>query len=196
MEPLSFLGSLAGLARSLFEGLTGIVSIVRPKLDLTYEAGKQPYFEVDQTVVWVAEPIPDTEGNSVAVQKSSVRRWFRVGIKNLSLETVDDVRVELASIEPPVIGHLPLQLSIMHGAQQPLSLHRAKEPTYFADVVLKLDMQDRLHIMSAPSPSGQGGLPSGRYRFGIRVTGRKTGAVTKHFVAEVDAEQRLVFSAD
>src|SRR5206468_9088628 len=104
---------------------------------------------------------------------------------------------ELASIDPPVIGHLPLQLSIMHGTPQPLTVHRSSEPTYFADVIIKVDNDNRMHIMSTtPTPRGLGGIPSGRYRLGIRVTGNNTPAVTRHYVADVDHQQRLVFAQD
>jgi hypothetical protein len=113
------------------------------------------------------------------------------------METVEDVRIELSSIEPQVIGHLPLPLSIMHGTPQPLTIHRATEPTYFADVVLKVDNQDRINIMStAQTPLTQGGVPAGRYRLGIRVTGRNTPAVTRHYIADVDDQHSLIFATD
>lgn len=137
----------------------------------------------------------DEYGQSKAT--SSARRWFRVGVTNQSTQTVEDVKVELASIDPPVIGHLPLMLSIMHGTAQPLTVHPAPEPTYFADVVLKLDKQVAMHIMSAAkTPRTQGGIPPGRYRLGIRVTGRNTPAVTKHYIADVDNQKRLTFTQD
>jgi hypothetical protein len=113
------------------------------------------------------------------------------------METVEDVRVELASIEPDVIGHLPMALSIMHNTPQPLTVHRAADPTHFADVILKLDTEDRMHLMTASqSPRGLGEIPAGRYRLGVRVTGRNTPAVTKHYVADVDDQQRLIFAQD
>jgi hypothetical protein len=196
MDAISVFGSLFGLARSAFSAILGLFGLVAPKLDLTFEPGKAPYVESDETMTWVVEPVPDSS-NSTASQQSSPRRWYRVGIKNRSMATVDDVRVELVSIDPPAIGHLPMQLAIMHGATQPLVVHRANEPTYFADVVLKLDVLDRMHIMTpAPSPRAQGGIPAGRYRLGIRVTGRNTPATTKHYIADVDGDHRLLFVAD
>ncbi len=163
-----------------------------PKLDLTFEAGKSPYFEVDETTMW---DLGRQDDYGQPRTTSSARRWFRVGVKNHSTQTVEDVRVELASIDPPTIGHLPLMLSIMHGTPQPLIVHPATEPTYFADVVLKLDKQVEMHIMSAvPTPRTQGGIPPGRYRLGIRVTGRDTPAVTKHYIAAVDNQNRLTFA--
>jgi len=176
--------------------ITGVFGVVVPKLELTYEGGKPPYFETDEWTAWVSAEA-DEEGNVITRAVATPRRWFRVGIKNRSIETVEDVRVELVSIDPPVIGHLPLSLSIMHGTSQPLTVHRAKEPTYFADGILKLDNQDRMSIMSTTTtPRTLGGIAAGRYRLGIRVTGRKTPAVTKHYVADVDDQRRLVFIQD
>lgn len=192
MEPTSIIG----LIRGAYEAVTGVLGLVAPKLELTYEAGKPPYFEADEWTAWVSAEA-DQEGNVITRAVATPRRWFRVGIKNRSVETVEDVRVELVSIDPPVIGHLPLSLSIMHGTSQPLTVHRAKEPTYFADVILKLDNQDRMSIMSTTStPRTLGGIPAGRYRLGIRLTGRKTPAVTKHYVADVDDQHRLLFTQD
>ncbi len=192
MEPTSVIG----LIRGVYEAVTGVLGLVAPKLELTYEAGKPPYFEADEWTAWLSAEA-DQEGHVITRAVATPRRWFRVGIKNRSVETVEDVRVELVSIDPPVIGHLPLSLSIMHGTSQPLTVHRAKEPTYFADVILKLDNQDRMSIMSTTStPRTLGGIPAGRYRLGIRLTGRKTPAVTKHYVADVDDHQRLVFAQD
>jgi hypothetical protein len=170
--------------------------VVVPKLELTYEAEKSPYIEADEYISF-AVATADAEGNAQSTTVSSPRRWFRVGIKNRSMETVEDVRVELASIEPDVIGHLPMALSIMHNTPQPLTVHRAADPTHFADVILKLDTEDRMHLMTASqSPRGLGEIPAGRYRLGVRVTGRNTPAVTKHYVADVDDQQRLIFAQD
>lgn len=192
MEP----ASAFGLIKGLFDGIRGLFGVVVPKLELTYEPGKPPYFEADEHVIFVAA-IGGGPSPATSTSVSSPRRWFRVGIKNRSMETVEDVRVELASIEPDVIGHLPMALSIMHGTPQPITVHRAADPTYFADVILKKDNEDRMHIMTAAqSPRGLGGIPAGRYRLGVRVTGRNTPAVTKHFVADVDDQQRLVFAQD
>jgi hypothetical protein len=188
--------SVFGIVRGLFGAITSVFGVVAPKLVLTYEQGKSPYWEADEHMSFAAA-IADAEGNVQSTTISSPRRWFRVGNKNRSLQTVEGVRVELASIDPQVIGHLPLQLSIMHGALQPLTVHRAPDPSYYADVILKVDTDNRMHIMSTnQTPRGLGGIPSGRYRLGIRVTGRNMPAVTKHYVADVDDQQRLVFSQD
>lgn len=192
MEP----ASVFGLIKGVFDSIRGIFGVVTPKLELTYEPGKSPYFETDENVFFMAA-IGGGPGPATSISVASPRRWFRVGIKNRSIQTVEGVRVELASIDPPVIGHLPLPLSIMHGTPQPLTLHRAKEPTYFADVVLKLDKEDQIHIMSTvATPRSLGGLPAARYRLGVRVTGRDTPAVTRHYVADVDDQHRLVFAQD
>jgi len=187
--------SAFGLIRGLFEAIKSVLGIVAPKLELTYQPGRSPYFETDEHVFFAAA-VGGGPGPVTSTVVSSQRRWFRVGIKNRSIQTVEGVRVELASIDPPVIGHLPLPLSIMHGTQQPLTVHRANEPTYFADVVLKLDDEDQIHIMSTVTTPRSQGIPAGRYRLGIRVTGRNTPAVTKHYVADVDDQKRLVFAQD
>ena len=193
MEP----ASIFGLIKGLFDAIRGVFGAVAPKLELTYEHGKPPYFERDDWTYWVRDDT-DEEGNTISTTASSPRRWFRVGIKNRSLETVEDVRVELMSMEPDALGHLPLPLSIMHGTPQPLTVHRANEPTYFADVIIKVDQQERMHIMSPVglTARSQGGIRAGRYRLGIRLTGRNTPAVTKHYIAAVDDEGRLTFAQD
>jgi hypothetical protein len=90
-----------------------------------------------------------------------------------------------------------MALSIMHSTAQPLAIHRASDPTYFADVILKLDSEERMHLMTAmQTPRGVGGIPAGRYRLGVRLTGRNTPSVTKHYVADVDDQQRLIFAQD
>jgi hypothetical protein len=204
--------SLFGLIRGLFEAIRNVFGVVAPKLELTYEAGRSPYVEADDYLITLLgrpeqapgdpdpsgfAPLPNDVLLSTSTTGSSRRRWFRVGIKNRSLVTVEGVRIELASIDPPVIGHLPLPLSIMHHTPQPLTINRASEPTVFADVILKVDADDRMHVMSTvQSPRGLGGIPARRYRLGIRVTGHNTPAVTKHYVADVDDQQRLVFVQD
>jgi hypothetical protein len=206
MEPLS----IFGLIRGLFEAILGFLGLVAPKVELIYEAGKSPYVEVDEYLVTLlghtSQPTSDPPGfvplpndvlSSTSTIEYSPRRWFRVGIKNRSMGTVEGVTVELASIDPPVIGHLPLPLSIMHHTPQPLTINRASDPTVFADVVLKVDADDRMHIMSTvQTPRGLGGIPAQRYRLGIRVTGHNTPAVTKHYIADVDNQQRLTFTED
>ena len=193
MEP----ASIFGLVKGAFEAIKGVFGVVAPKLDLTYEAGKTPYAQSDATVFWRLND-PDESGHAAtATQLTGTRRWYQVGVRNRSLQTVDDVRVELASIDPPAIAHLPLALEIMHGAPQPLTLHRAKEPTIFAAVVLKVDEDTRIHVMSAPRlPRDLGGLPAGRYRLAIRVTGRNTPAVTRHYVADVGERGQLTFAQE
>jgi hypothetical protein len=192
MEP----ASVFGLIKGVFDGIRGVFGAVVPKLELTYEAGKPPYVEADEYVSFAAATA-DAEGNVRSTTISSPRRWFRVGIKNRSMETVEDVRAELVSIEPDVIGHLPMALSIMHSTPQPLTVHRAAGPSYFADVILKLDNEDRMHLMTAmQTPRGVGGILAGHYRLGVRVTGRNTPAVTKHYVADVDDKHQLVFGPD
>ncbi len=192
MEP----ASVFGLIKGGFDAVRGVFGAVVPKLELTHVAGKAPYVEADEPVLF-GVGVADASGHVQTTTMSSPRRWFRVGIKNRSMETVEDVRAELVSIEPDVIGHLPMALAIMHGTSQPLTVHRAADPTYFADVILKLDSEDRMHLMTAAqSPRGLGGIPAGRYRLGVRVTGRNTPAVIKHYVADVDEQKRLVFSQD
>jgi len=192
MEP----ASVFELIKGSFDAIRGVFGAVVPKLELTYETGKSPYVEADEYMTF-GMGVADGSGHTETITDSSPRRWFRVGIKNRSMETVEDVRAELVSIEPDVIGHLPMALSIMHRTPQPLTVHRAAEPTYFADVILKLDNEDRMHLMTvAQSPRGLGGIPAGRYRLGVRVTGRNTPAVTKHYVADVDDQRRLVFAQD
>jgi hypothetical protein len=204
--------SVVGLIRGLFEAIQNVFGVVAPKLELTYEAGKSPYFEADDYIISLLGrpeqapadtdptgfmPIPNDLLEPGSTTESSPRRWFRVGIKNRSLGTVEGVRIELASIDPPVIGHLPLPLSIMHRTPQPLTINRASEPTIFADVILKVDADDKMHIMSTvQSPRSLGGIPARRYRLGIRVTGHNTPAVTKHYVADVDDKKRLVFAQE
>src|SRR5438094_906751 len=111
MEP----ASVFGLIRGLFDGITGVFGVVVPKLELTYEAGKPPYVEADEYMQF-GVGVADASGRVETTAISSPRRWFRVGIKNRSMETVEGVRAELVSMEPDVIGHLPMTLSIMHGA--------------------------------------------------------------------------------
>lgn len=192
MEP----ASVFGLIKGVFDGIRAFFGAVVPKLELTYEAGRAPYVEADEYLIFAAA-VGGGPGPATSTTVSSPRRWFRVGIKNRSLETVEDVHAELVSMEPDVIGHLPMALSIMHGTPQPLTVHRAADPTYFVDVILKLDNEDRMHLMTAmQTPRGVGGIPAGRYRLGVRVTGRNTPAATRHYVADVDDQQRLTFRQD
>jgi len=191
MEP----ATVFGLIKGVFDGIRGVFGVVVPKLELTFESDKPPYFEADEHVLFMAAI--GGPGPTTSTSVSSPRRWFRVGIKNRSMQTVEKVRVELASIEPDVIGHLPMALSIMHNTPQPLTVHRAAEPTHFADVILKVDGENRMHLMTATrSPRGLSGIPAGRYRLGVRVTGRNTPAVTKHYIADLDDENRLTFAQD
>jgi hypothetical protein len=181
--------SLFGLIRGLFEAIRNVFGVVAPKLELTYEAGRSPYVEADDYLITLLgrpeqapgdpdpsgfAPLPNDVLLSTSTTGSSRRRWFRVGIKNRSLVTVEGVRIELASIDPPVIGHLPLPLSIMHHTPQPLTINRASEPTVFADVILKVDADDRMHGRSEPQAS--------------RLTHRCTCVVT-----ETVRKQNLVF---
>ncbi len=188
--------SAFGLIKGVFGAITSVFGVVAPKLELTYAQGQSPYSEADEYMTF-GVGFADASGQAQTITDTSIRRWFRVGIKNRSMQTVEDVRVELASIEPDVIGHLPMALSIMNGTPQPLTVHRAADPTYFADVILKLDNEVRMHLMTAAqSPRGVGGIPAGRYRLGVRVTGRNTPAVIKHYVADVDDQHRLIFAQD
>jgi hypothetical protein len=192
MEP----ASAFGLIKGVFGAITSVFGVFAPKLELTYVQGKSPYSEADEYMTF-GVGFADASGRAQTITDSSTRRWFRVGIQNRSMQTVEDVRVELVSIEPDVIGHLPMAMSIMHSNPQPLTVHRAADPSYFADVILKLDNEDRMHLMTAmQTPRGVGGIPAGHYRLGVRVTGRNTPAVTKHYVADVDDQQRLIFAQD
>ncbi len=83
----------------------------------------------------------------------------------------------------------------MHGAPQPLTVHRAIEPTHFADVIFKYDLLDQIFVSHGVDGVGNG-IPAGRYRLGIRLTGRNTRPTTGHFIADVDDKNRLTFGRE
>jgi len=74
MDGISVFGSIFGLARGAFGAIFGVFGLVAPKLDLTFEPGKAPYVESDQTMTWVVEPVPDSS-NSTATQCLESRNW-------------------------------------------------------------------------------------------------------------------------
>src|ERR1700730_17516972 len=66
--------SAFGLIKGLFDAVRGVFGVVTPKLELTYEPGKSPYFETDEWTAWVSGSA-DADGNVITTSVSSPRRW-------------------------------------------------------------------------------------------------------------------------
>jgi hypothetical protein len=87
----------------------------------------------------------------------------RVGVKNLTEHTLDDVEVLLASFEPQGAPFLPIRLRLMHDLPQPFRLHPGE--TQYADLVFyqaKGAHSDHL-VLCYGVPHVSNMIPRGRY---------------------------------
>jgi hypothetical protein len=74
-------------------------------------------------------------------QETSGNEWelARVGIRNNSVRTIDDVMISLEQFEPQgfTFGPIPLRFMNQHSALEALSVHPGPAPTVFVDVIQK-----------------------------------------------------------
>ena len=71
-----------------------------PQLDIIFDGNNLPY----------VMPMKATQEG----RTNKVGHLYRVGIKNLSTQTIERVEVELAEIDPPIMGCVPAPLHLMN----------------------------------------------------------------------------------
>ena len=100
-----------------------VSELVTPRLELLFEPGLPPYLH----------EVMDDSGRA---------RLIRVGAKNISGKTIEDVHVDLAMMRPDYFSCLPIPLQAMHHKKGPL----APGETRFIDVINRTG-HGEMHVM-------------------------------------------------
>jgi hypothetical protein len=139
------------------------------------------------------EPSPPFVQDDFDPSLGSLRR---VGVKNLTEHTLDEVEVSLVSFEPQGAQFLPVPLRLMHDLPQPFRLHPGE--TQYADLVWYQAMGehgDQL-VLCYAAPGVPNMIPLRRYRITVKVTARDVKAHQRTFAVDVDEAGRLLLSPE
>lgn len=154
-------GAVAGLARTVWY----LVKLPAKTIDLTYSAGNAPFQAQVNTMIG-----PYQYGTTI----------HRVGVKNRTFASIDDVNVYVAAMEPDPIGNLSVRLRVMHEDVPPpaLTVARSATPNDYIDVLgvpQHADLKEVLFLFH-DVPEGHVGVQIQRqnYRFLLKATARNS----------------------
>ena len=129
-------------------------------------------------------------------------RWFRVGVINRAPSRIDNVCVQLVSVEPPHFVHaVPLPLHLMHDNPPPGEPNLrtfpvepgGDTPTAFVDVVSKVVGQPELQVEHTV-PAVLQMYPARSYTFVLKVTAPFQKSRSRSFSVGLDDQGELTFA--
>ena len=171
------------------EQVAGLQDRLEPQLELVFDVDRFPSSRME----WI-DPI--RPGNVTV-------RLYRVAVRNVSMATIDDVKVSVEDFHPQGARFLPIELRFMHDHSEDGQLSRQgftlnPDEVRFADVASKQltthphsEIQLRYAVPNVPNT-----IPPRRYTLRLRATGRNVPSYPTQFIMDVDENGGLIFEAD
>jgi len=160
----------------------------RHRLDLCFEGGRPPYLMTGH----IFDSATGQPVNS---------RWFRVGVMNRSSSRIDDVCVQLVSVDPPdLVPVVPVPLHLMHDNPPPgqpnlqtFSVEPGGDtPTQFVDVVSKVVGQPTIQIEHTVAAVAKL-FPARSSIFALKISAPYERSRIRRFSVGLDVQGELTF---
>jgi len=185
-------GTEIGLGVRALEWIVARLGWWIPQLEFVFDPSDARYV---QTTFILRDRIAHGQ-SGIAVATIAVRAsLLRVGLRTRGHKSVDDVRVELARLQPPVVATVPFPLKVAHNQSEPLTLHPSRHPAQFVEIAVKADGNDEPVTVQHHVQPIDISLGPGEYQFTLVATGRDVSAVERTFILSIDLHGQPRFRA-